>query len=71
MPSDLNDRTSRVFHRKNGHQQIEYNRGGKLPKVGELIAVILSGDPISVRVMNVITAPARELAELCPQCLRG
>jgi hypothetical protein len=68
MPSDLNDRTSRVSYalhvrRKNG-QQIDYNRRDELPKVGELIAVILSDEPISVRVMNVITAPARELAEL-------
>jgi hypothetical protein len=68
MPSDLNDRTSRVSYAlhvrgKNG-QQIDYNRRDELPKVGELIAVVLSDEPISIRVMNVITAPARELAEL-------
>jgi hypothetical protein len=64
-----NDQVPSVYYalhvrRKNGHQQIEHNRRGALPKAGELIALILSGEPISLRVLNVITEPAKQLVEL-------
>ena len=47
MADTLSDRIPSVYYalhvrRKNGHQQIEYNRYGEVPKVGEFIAVILS-----------------------------
>jgi hypothetical protein len=61
MPNNLSDRTLSVYYalhvrRKNGHQQIEHNRRGELPKAGEFIAVILGGEPINARVLNVITS---------------
>jgi len=76
MPNNLSERTSRVYYalhvrRKNGNQQIDYNRRGELPNVGEFIAVVLSGEPINVRVLNVITAPAKKLAELVHNVYAG
>ena len=67
MPNNLSQRTPRTYYalhvrRKSGRQQTEYNRRGELPKVGESIAITHRGEPINVPVVNVITAPAGELA---------
>lgn len=48
--------------RKDGQQQTEYNRRGELPKLEEIIPITLSDELINVRVLNVLTAPARERA---------
>jgi hypothetical protein len=50
---------------KDGHEQTEFSRRGLLPKLGGFITVVVSGDLIQVRVLNVITAPSpKEHAEL-------
>jgi hypothetical protein len=48
--------------RKDGEEQTEYKRRGELPKLEEIISVTLSDELINVRVLNVITAPAKERA---------
>jgi hypothetical protein len=48
--------------RKDGQEQTEYNRRGELPKLEEIIPISLSDEQINVRVLNVITAPAKERA---------
>jgi hypothetical protein len=50
------------IHRRDGHQLTEYNRHDELPKLGTLIPVTLSGAAINVRVLNVISSPARAFA---------
>jgi hypothetical protein len=52
------------IRRKEGHQQSEYDCCGELPKAGAFTPVILGGKAINVRVLNVITSPAKQLAVL-------
>ncbi|MGB8630162.1 MAG: hypothetical protein WCD69_12345 [Xanthobacteraceae bacterium] len=52
------------IHRKDGHQQTEYNRHEELPKLGALIPVTLGGEAINARVLSVITSPAKAFARL-------
>lgn len=52
----------RVFYalhvrRTDGHDQVEHNRYGTLPTLGELIPVTLGGEQINIQVLNVFTSP--------------
>jgi hypothetical protein len=48
--------------RKDGQEQTEYNRRGELPKLEQIIPLTHNGEQLYVRVLNVITAPAKERA---------